>query len=105
MTLIVQWILCLITLKFYYLRPDILILMAWPALPTELDALQAMLAPASLGSAGSERVRGVSGERRSGERGRVLRYQETPDTLGRATTLHLLITEIYHIERLSYPQI
>ena len=55
----------------------------------EFDALQARLAPASWGSEGRERVWGVSGERSSGERGRELRDHLTPDTGGRANTLHL----------------
>ena len=74
--------------------PDTLTLMACSPLPTEFDALQAILAPASRGSAGSERVWGVSGEReerRSEERGRELRLHHNPDTLGRATTLHLFL--------------
>ena len=77
--------------------PDTLTLMACSPLPTEFDALQAILAPASRGSAGSERVWGVSGgreereERRSGERGRELRLHHNPDSLGRATTLHLFL--------------
>ena len=80
--------------------PDTLTLMACSPLPTEFDALQAILAPASRGSAGSERVWGVSGgreereereERRSEERGRELRLHHNPDSLGRATTLHLMI--------------
>ena len=69
--------------------PDTLTLMACSPLPTEFDALQAILAPASRGSAGSERVWGVSGERSSGERGRELRDHLTPVTGGRAETLHL----------------
>ena len=79
--------------------PDTLTLMACSPLPTEFDALQAILAPASRGSAGSERVWGVSGgreereERRSGERGRELRLHHNPDTLGRASTLHLMIND------------
>ena len=79
--------------------PDTLTLMACSPLPTEFDALQAILAPASRGSAGSERVWGVSGEReereerRSEERGRELRLHHNPDSLGRATTLHLMIND------------